>query len=85
MRGIVIDNDRTGVLINTLSQLPNCFVFVKFEKDLVIGTGVTDELNDLKSKTRQRSSSTTSGDENEPSENSKIANDLQRGFPGHKS
>ena len=32
MGWIVLDNDRAGVLMNTNSQLPNCFVIVKDEK-----------------------------------------------------
>ena len=71
--GIVFDNDRAGVLMNTHSHLPNCFVIVKDEKDLIIGTGSTDEIKDLKPKSRRRSSSSTRDGENEPSQHSNVA------------
>ena len=73
MGGMVLDNDRADVLMNTHSQLPNCFVIVKDEKDLIMGTGSTEEINDLKSKPRRRGSSATRGSENEPSQYSNIA------------
>ena len=73
MGGIVLDNDRAGVLMNTHSQLPNCFDIVKDEKDLIIGTGLTDEIKYLKPKPRGRSSSSTRDGENEPSQHSVVA------------
>ena len=73
MGGIVFDNDRAGVLMNTHSHLPNCFVIVKDEKDLIIGTGSTNEIKDLKPKQRRRSSSSTRDGENEPSQHSNVA------------
>ena len=73
MGQIVFDNDRAGVLMNTHSHLLNCFVIVKDEKDLIIDTGSTDEINDLIPKPSRRSSSSTRGGENEPSKHSIVA------------
>ena len=73
MGGIVFDNDRNGVLMNTHSHLPDCFVIVKDENDLNIRTEATEEPKDLKPKPRRRSSSSTRDGENEPSQHSIVA------------
>ena len=73
MGGIVLDNDRAGVLMSTHSHLTNWFVIVKDEKDLIIGTGSTNEIKDLKPKRRRRSPSSTRDGENEPSQHSIVA------------
>ena len=59
--------------MNTHSHLPNCFVIVKDEKDLIVGTGSTNEIKDLKPKQRRRSSSSTRDGGNEPSQHSNVA------------
>ena len=73
MGGIVLDNVRAGLLMNTHSHLPNCFVIVKDEKDLIIVAGSTNQINVLKQKSRRRSSSSTRDGENEPSQHSIVA------------
>ena len=70
---MVLDNDGAAVLMSTHSQLPNCFVIVKDEKDLIIGTGSTDEINDLRSKPRRRSDSASRDSNSKPSQYSIIA------------
>ena len=73
MGGNVFDNDRAGVLMNTHSDLPNCFVFVKHEKDLIIGIRSIDEKNAFKSKPGRQSSPLARDGENEPSQLSNVA------------
>ena len=72
MGGNVLENEQADVLMSTHSQLPNCFVLVKNEKDLILGTGSTEKINDMK-KPRKRGASATREGENEPSQYSKIA------------
>ena len=72
MRGTVLENEQDDVLMSTHSQLPNCFVLVKNEKDLILGTGFTEEINDMKKPGKRGASATREGG-NEPSQYSKIA------------
>ena len=74
----VLENDQANVLMSTHSQLPNCFVLVKDEKDLIIGTGSTEEINVLRTP-RNRGSSATREGAIEPSHYSKIAKRLAAG------
>ena len=78
MGGTVLENEQADVLMSTHSQLPNCFVLVKDEKDLILGTGSTEEINDMK-KPRKRGSSATQEGGNEPSQYSKIAKEFAAG------
>ena len=68
-----LENEPADVLMSTHSQLPSCFVLAKDEKDLVLGTGSTEETNDMK-KPRKRGSSATREVGIEPSLYSKVAN-----------
>ena len=60
MEGTVLENEQADVLMSTHSQLPKCFVLVKDEKDLILGTGSTEEINDMK-KPKKRVISNTEG------------------------
>ena len=50
MGGIFIEHDQADTLMKTHSRLPNCFVLVKDEEDLVIATGSVQEIEELKKK-----------------------------------
>ena len=78
MGGTVLENEKANVLMSTHSQLPNCFVLVQDEKDLIIGTVSTEELNVVQ-KPRYRGSSTTRDGAIKPSQYSKIAKQLAAG------
>ena len=50
MGDIFIEHNQADTLMKTHSRLPNCFVLVKDEEDLVIATGSVQEIEDLKKK-----------------------------------
>ena len=52
--GLIRDNDQSETLLRTHSQLPNCFVIVKDEKDLIFATGSTDEISFFNSQARNK-------------------------------
>ena len=67
MGGIFIEHDQADTLMKTHSRLPNCFVLVKDEEDLVIATGSVQEVEELKKKkpkkgNRNKSRHSTSSD-----------------------